>query len=100
MELAARKLPKRTQPRIAAFIGEESVTQYVIFCEQKVMCKVASFQLALLTMFASYYIFNLEYPAVVKNVLCFFQDYVLDYPDSNKRSGSYLATVSDIKRFM
>ena len=93
-------MPKRTQPRIDAFIGEEKCTQYIIFCEQKVLCKVSTVQAAILTMLASYYCFNLEYPSIVKNILCFFQDYILEYPDSNKRSGSYLGIVSDIKRHM
>ena len=43
--------------------------------------------------FSAYYC-----PPVSKNVLYFIQDYVLDHPDSSKKSGGYLAIVSDIKR--
>ena len=48
--------------------------------------------------FFAYYCFNLEYPPMSKDVLYFIQDYILDHPDSRKKSGGYLAIVSDIKR--
>ena len=92
-------MPKRTQPRIAAFIGEQN-TRYMVICEQKVLCKASSLQDCLFTTFAAYYCFNLEYPLPAKNILYFFQDYVLGHPDSRKKSGAYLAVVSDIKRLM
>ena len=100
VDSACTKSPKRNQPRVGAFIGEEDSTEYLIICEQKVLCKVPSFKIALFTMFSCYYSFNLEYPPPAKNVFYFFQDFILDSPDSNKRSGSYLAVVSDIKRNM
>lgn len=100
VDSACTKSPKRNQPRVGAFSGEEDSTEYLIICEQKVLCKVPSFKIALFTMFSCYYSFNLEYPPPAKNVFYFFQDFILDSPDSNKRSGSYLAVVSDIKRNM
>ena len=94
---ACRKLPLRPQPRIATFVGENS-SEYFVFCEHKVLCKVPNFQAALFITFASYYAFNLEYPTTAKNIFFFFQDYILAHPDSSKKSGTYLGVVSDIKQ--
>ena len=91
------KPPVRPQPRIAAFVGEDSY-EYFVICEQQVLCKVPNFQSALFISFSAFYCFNLEYPTAAKNVLCFFQDYILAHPDSSKKSGAYLGVVSDIKR--
>ena len=99
MEEACRKSPVRNSPRIAAFVGDES-TQFFIVCEQKVICKATSLQVALFLMFSSYYVFNLQYPKQVRNVFFFFQDYVLSQPDSFKRPTPYISVVSDIKRGM
>ena len=85
-----------TQPRIAALIGEEE-TQYLIICEKSILFKVATIKLAIFFTVAAYYCFNLEYPTPAKNVFNFLQDYILAQPDSNKKSASYLAVVSDIK---
>ena len=53
---------------------------------------------------ASSFIFSLFqfgiYPIPAKNNLCFLQDYILGHPDSNKKTSTYLANVSDIKRHM
>jgi hypothetical protein len=94
---ACTQPPERTQPRIAALIGEES-TQYFVVCEESVLLKVNSIKAALFFTVAAYYVFNLEYPQPAKNVFNFLQDYILTQPDSNKKSASYLAIVSDIKR--
>ena len=96
VDVAFNKLPIRTQPRISAFIGEETV-QYFVLCEHQVLCKVSTLQVALFTTFAAYYCFNLEYPSLAENVFSYLQDYI-GHPDSNKKPGAYLATVSDIKR--
>ena len=97
IEEICHKASKITQPRIVALKGEEN-TQYFISCECHVLCKVSSLKLAIFTAFSSYYIFNLKYPPSVKNLLCFLQDYMLEHPDSTKKSATYLAVVSDIKR--
>ena len=97
VEAICQKVPKRTQPYIAAFVGEED-TQYVVLCESRSLCKAPTLRAALFIVFASYYVFNLAYPTETKNILSFFQDYILGHPDSNKKSAAYIATVSDIKR--
>lgn len=89
--------PARNQPRISAFEGEDA-TEYFVICEQQVLCKLSSLQYALFIMFAAYYSFYLEYPPMAKSVLYFIKDYILDHPDSNRKSGAYFAIVSDIKR--
>lgn len=96
VEQASQQLPVRNQPRIAAIVGEGS-TQYFV-CESKVLCEVPTLQAVLFTCFSAYYCFNLEYPVSAKNIFCFFRDYILGHPDSNKKSGTFLAMVSDIKR--
>lgn len=78
-----RKAPKKTQPRVAAVIDVESVN-YFVLCENQVLCKVPALKVAIFTSFCAYYCFNLEYPQNSK--------------DSGKRSGLYLAVVSDINR--
>ena len=93
-ERACSQPPQRTQPRIAALSGEGGM-QYFIICEQR---KAPSLDSAIFLTVATYYCYNLEYPAPVKGVLNFFQDYILDQPDSSKKTATYLATVSDIKR--
>ena len=90
---ACVELPKRTAPRIAAF-----GSQYFIIVEQFVVCEVSSFVQALFIMFSCYYVFNLEYPKNIKNVMFFFQDYIFCHPDSEGRPANYLAISCDIKR--
>ena len=60
--------------------------------------QVPSFQFALFLAFSSYYVFHLEYPKAIKNVMFFLQDYILSYPDSLHWPATYLATASDIKK--
>lgn len=93
------KKSKKSQPRIVALVGDET-TQYFVSCESQVLCKVLTLNIAIFTAFACYYCFNLMYPSAAKNFFYFMQDYVLCHPDSTKKSASYLATVSDIKRCM
>ena len=85
VETACTMPPLRPQPRIAAFVGENSCDSFVV-CEQQVMCKVPNLKTALFIAFASYSCFNLEYPTLAKNVFFFFQDYILGHPDSRKKS--------------
>lgn len=87
----------RNSPRIAAFVGEESI-QYFILVEKNILCQVPSLQFALFLAFSAYYAFHLEYPKPIKNVMYFLQDYVLSFPDSLRRPATYLATASDIKK--
>lgn len=97
VDAICRKEPKRTQPYVAARIGEEG-TQYLIICENESLCKMHTLREAIFTTFAAYYCFNLAYPAEAKHIFSFFQDYILGQPDSGKKTAAYLATVSDIKR--
>ncbi len=69
----------------------DETIQYFVLIEQKVLCQVPSFQHALFITFSCFYIFHLEYPKQIKNVLFFFQGYIVAYLDSLKRPGTYLA---------
>lgn len=98
VDSACKASPKRTQPRTAAFVTEGGTTDYLILCENASLCKCTSLQAALFTMFSCYYCFHLDYPKQAKCVFEFFQDYILGHPDATcKKSGTYLAVVSDIK---
>ena len=70
----------------------------ILHYSRAVLCQVPLFQDALFLTFTSYYVFHLGYPAAIENVYFFLQDYVLVYPDSCHRKGTYLATASDIKK--
>ena len=74
IQLACKTLPKRTQPSIVAFTWE-SDTQYLLVCEEKVLCKMLSLKDTLFTTFAAYYCFNLEYPPIIKNIFYFFSGF-------------------------
>lgn len=91
-------LSTQPQPRIVAFLGDETV-QYFILCERQVLCKLPILQVAQFTT-SAYYCFNLGYPLEGMSMFSFFQDYVLGYPDSNKKSGQYLGVVCDIKHHL
>lgn len=91
-----KRMPLRNQPRIAAY-KLEAKTQYFIICEQAVLCEVPNFDMALFTAFSCYYCFNLEYPLKAKNLFTFFQDCILEQPQSIEKPASYLAVISDIK---
>ena len=93
----AKQPPLRNAPRIASFMGEESI-QYFVLMEQGTLCQVPSFQFALFVMFAVYYVFHLEYPRPVVNILYFLQDFVLSFHDSTKRPGPYLSVAADIRK--
>ena len=62
------------------------------------LCEVPTLQDALFFVFAAYYVFNLSCPKETEKIVFFFQDYIIQHPDSVGRSSTYLATVSDIKR--
>jgi len=96
---ATGALQESPSPSIAAFI-DESNEHYFIYIEGSILCKSTRFSDALFLMFASYYIFNLKYPAKAKSVLYFLQDYIFGYADSCGRNATYLATVSDIKKHL
>lgn len=94
---AVASTPIRNAPQVAVMVGENN-RQYFIIMEQKVLCEAISLAQVLFVAFSCYYIYNLEYPPKASNILFFFQDYLLGYPDSLKRPSSYIAVLSDIKK--
>ena len=85
-------------PRVAVF-SSATKKQFFILVEKAILCEVPCLSTALFVAFASYYVFNLEYPKPVKNILYFFQDFIVKHPDSYDRNSPYLAITSDVKRF-
>ena len=84
---------KRTQPQIAAFVSEGG-EDYLIVCEIGVYvnaqaCKLHCLRHLLCTTAITW---------TIQCIFDFLQDYVLGYPDFGKKSETYLAIVSDIKR--
>ena len=59
-EHVSDEVPICSYPRIAAFVGEEQ-KHYFVLVEQKGLCQVPSFQMALFIAFSSFYVFHLEY---------------------------------------
>lgn len=96
-EQVCRDPPTRSSPRIAAFVGVEAI-QYFILVEQCVLCQVPSLQHAVFLTFCSILRISFGISKASKNALLFFQDYILAYPDSQRRPATYLATASDIKK--
>ena len=75
----------------------DGAKEYFIICEQRVLWKVPTLKSShIYNILAAYYCFDLEYPKQGKGVLTFLQDYVLESPDSNKRSSTYLSISTDI----
>ena len=91
-----RKCP---QPSVVAILSEIS-TEYFILCENVCLCKVSRLSYAIFVMFSCYYCFNLDYSITAKNSFLFFQDYILGHPDPTKKTGTYIATVSDINSYL
>ena len=88
----------RPSPRVVVF-SSATKKQFFVLIEKEVLCEVPCLSTALFVAFAAYYVFNLEYPKPVKNILYFFQDFIVKHPDSRDRNGTYLAITSDINRF-
>ena len=78
-------------------MSSPSKNQFFVTAEKEVLGEYPCFQFFC---FAAYYVFHVEYPSQVKNILYFLQDFVVRHPDSLNRNGTYLATTSDIKRHM
>lgn len=95
---AAKSESDNHAPRIGAYPGVGEFGQFFIFVEDEVLFKVFTLPDAIFFMFASYYVFHLEYPPQIKNVLRFLQDYIFSYPDSTGRNATYLVVTSDLKR--
>ena len=55
----------RPSPRVVV-LSSTTKKQFLILVEKEVLCEVPCFSMALFVSFASYYIFNLEYPKQVK----------------------------------
>ena len=87
--------PPRNFPWFAGFKNAGGKSNYIIFMEQKVPCKISSFSKALALWFSVHYTFNLEYCKQIKDVVLFFQEYVFGLPDRSKKSATYLTVCSD-----
>ena len=91
--------PVRNSPRIIEVLDDDGVPVYNIVCERNCFCKTPTFHDALYFCFATYYIFNLEYPKPVSNLLFFFfQDCILSFPDSLDRNTNFVTIVTDINK--
>jgi len=69
---ACQKVLERSQPWIAAGIGD-SPTQYLIVCEQDEVTKVSTVQIVLFVVFSLYYCSHLQYPDKGKWIYHFFR---------------------------
>ena len=68
-EVQGRAIPS---PQVAVF-SSATKKQFFMFVEKAILCEVPCLSTALFVAFASCYVFNLEYPKPVKNILYFFK---------------------------
>ena len=67
---------------------------YFIAVEQRLLLECRNIQSALFLMLATYYVFNIEYCAKVKDVLYYMQERVLCFPDQSVKQSSVYRNVS------
>ena len=62
--------------------------------EQRLLLECRNIQIALFLMLATYYVFNIEYCAKVKDVLYYIRERVLCFPDQSVKQSSVYRNVS------
>ena len=73
------------EPRLLVFIDNEQLSQMFICAENQELFEVPGERLVegLLHLMASYYVFGVEYPKVCRALLYFFQDIIMERPDTH-----------------
>ena len=93
-EEAASAAPSRNSPRIIELAPSE---HFFISIEQSIVCQVSSFTKALFLWFVVHYLFNLQYHKHAQGFATFLQEFLFGLPSTEKRSPTYLSTVTDIQ---
>lgn len=82
------------------FFGRDGSGQFIVYIEGSALVSCNSFSQALSLWFSSFYTWNLEYPKEVVEVCHFFQELVFNLPLGKKKSGTYLSTTTDIRKYI
>ena len=84
-----------------ADVTSDILPQYFVAIEQRVLIECKSLERAIFIMLAVHYVFNMEYHPVVKDVLYFLQQKLLELADNaRKNSSMYLSVSSGIDLYM
>lgn len=69
--------------------------------EQQVLIECKSFERAVFILLAAHYVFNMEYHSMVKDILYFLQEKLLELDDYvHKKSSMYLSVSSAIDLYL
>lgn len=97
-ESVAAAIPDRNAPWIGQFAADDGNECFFVFIEQRVLCTVNSFSMALFIWFSLFYVFNLEYVSSLRDICLFFQEFVFGLPDNtSKKTSTYLTITTDIQ---
>ena len=82
------------------FTGGDIVhpTQYFIVCENQVLTETTSFAKALVALFASYYVMDIEYPKSCRNTFNFVEAKCLKLPSTGSFTASSTQVISSMEQ--
>ena len=84
---------QQAEPYILLTLGEGSF-QFFIVAENQIFCESSSLVDAIKDMFATYFVFDIQYPKPTNPVLTFLQRFVLDIKDLQPIPASVTRLVS------
>ena len=86
------------EPRLVVFTDDGALSQMVICAENRTVVEVPGEQLVdgIVFLMASYYALNVAYPKPYRSLLFFFQDILMQKPDTGNRPIRYKAFISRI----
>lgn len=91
---------KNPTPLIACFQTGPSQLSYFIFIEHVIVTqRLTSFSSALFVLFATFFIYNLEYTKEVADVASFIQELIFLLPCKRRKTTTYLTATTGIKSF-
>ena len=78
-----KKIPQAVPYLVSTGVPGDENAQFVIACEQAILCESKSLRDAIVNLVAAYYIFDMAYPKGAGGILYFFQHYVFSIKDSS-----------------
>ena len=82
------------------FIGDDEVhpTQYFIVCENEVLSETTNFIKALVSLFAWYYVMDIEYPKPCRHTFNFIEAKCLKLPSTGNFTASCIQIISSMEQ--
>lgn len=96
LDAEIRKIP-HNHPYIAAVIASKSISFFLV-AERIVICENSSFIYSLLTLIATYYTFDMQYPQPLSPILLFVQRVIMHVSDSAQVPNSVTKLVSTLDK--